>query len=310
MLKTALDGVVVMRLDGTVAGWNDVAERSFGWSFAEAAGKRMSELIIPQRYRAAHEQGLAHFLTTGEGPVLDRHFEIEALRRDGREIPVELSITRTEQFGEPVFLGFLRDITERREAARRQELLIGELNHRVRNMLGVISSIAHQSARDAAGIEDFTRAFGGRLEALGQAHDILTQSIWEPAPIGALAEALLGPCRDDGRVALTGDDTTLPSRQLLAMSMILHELITNALKYGALAHHDGRIAVEWQREDGRLAFGWREHGVAGLAPPSRRGFGTKLIDLCAGHDLGGSVARDWRADGVGYRFELPVEETQ
>lgn len=114
VLKTALDGVVVMRLDGTVAGWNDVAERTFGWSFADAFGRRMSELIIPHRFREAHERGLAHYLRTGEGPVMDRHIEIEALHRDGRELPVELSITRTEQFGEPVFLGFLRDITERR----------------------------------------------------------------------------------------------------------------------------------------------------------------------------------------------------
>lgn len=118
VLKTALDGVVVMRLDGTVVGWNDVAERTFGWSFAEALGQRMSELIIPHRFRDAHERGLMHYLATGEGPVLDQHIEIDALHRDGHELPVELSITRTEQFGEPVFLGFLRDITERREAAR------------------------------------------------------------------------------------------------------------------------------------------------------------------------------------------------
>ena len=142
VLKTALDAVVVMRLDGTIAGWNDVAERTFGWSFAEANGRRMSEMIIPDRYRSAHEHGLDHYLATSEGPVLDKHFEIEALHRDGRELPVELSITRTEQFGEPVFLGFLRDISERHDAARaagaddrraqspREEPARGRLGHR------------------------------------------------------------------------------------------------------------------------------------------------------------------------------------
>ena len=117
VLKTALDAVVVMRLDGTIAGWNDVAKRTFGWSFEEARGERMSAMIIPHRFRDAHERGLKHYLATGEGPVLDRRIEIEALHREGHELPVELSITRTSQFGEPVFLGFLRDISERRDAA-------------------------------------------------------------------------------------------------------------------------------------------------------------------------------------------------
>lgn len=97
VLKTALDAAVVMRLDGTIAGWNDVAALTFGWTFAEADGGRMSEMIIPHRHRAAHERGLAHYLATGEGPVLDRHIEIEALHRDGHEMPIELSITRTVQ---------------------------------------------------------------------------------------------------------------------------------------------------------------------------------------------------------------------
>ncbi|NML13340.1 PAS domain S-box protein [Sphingobium sp. AR-3-1] len=113
VLRTALDAVVVMRTDGTIAGWNDVAERTFGWSFRDASGRRMSDLIIPERFRADHEKGLAHFLATGEGPVLNQHIEIHALHRDGRELPVELSITQTSQFGEPVFLGFLRDIIPR-----------------------------------------------------------------------------------------------------------------------------------------------------------------------------------------------------
>ena len=158
VLKTALDAVVVMRLDGVVAGWNDVAERTFGWSYADAFGHRMSELIVPERFREAHEHGLAHYLATGEGPVLDKHLEIDALHRDGHEIPVELSITRTEQFGEPVFLGFLRDISERREAARRQELMIGELNHRVKNLLGVVAGIAHQTARSSDTVSVFITA--------------------------------------------------------------------------------------------------------------------------------------------------------
>lgn len=306
VLKTALDAVVVMRLDGTIAGWNDVAERTFGWGFTEAQGRRMSEMIIPHRYREAHEKGLEHFLATGEGPVLDRHFEIEALHRDGREVPVELSITRTEQFGEPVFLGFLRDISERREAARRQELLIGELNHRVKNMLGVISGIAHQSARESADVASFSQAFSGRIAALGRAHDILTASTWEPAPLASLVESLIGPYRGAGRIAAAGDATALEPGKLLAMGMILHELLTNALKHGALAAEDGRIALDWAARDGRLAFGWTESGLADVTASRRRGFGSKLIELSTRHDLQGTLERHWNPDGVVYRFDFPV----
>lgn len=306
VLRTALDAVVVMRMDGTIAGWNDVAEHTFGWSYEEARGRRMSEIIIPVRYRAAHENGLTHYLATGEGPVLDRHIEIEAVRRDGCELPVELSITRTEQFGEPVFLGFLRDISERREAARRQELLIGELNHRVKNMLAIISSIAHQSARDASDLASFSRAFTGRLAALGHAHDILTGSVWEPAPLASLVEAMLAPYRGE-RLTIGGGDSALSARQLLAMSMVLHELLTNALKYGALAAAGGSISIAWRREDDNLAFDWTERGAAIIAAPTHRGFGTKLIELSVGHDLGGRVERDWKPDGVAYRLAFPLE---
>jgi PAS domain S-box-containing protein len=176
VLKTALDAVVVMRTDGTIAAWNDVAERTFGWSFDEAHGRRMSEMIIPVQHREAHERGLTHFLDTGEGPVLDRHIEITALRRDGQEIPIELSITFTRQFQEPMFLGFLRDISERQAAHRRQELLLAELSHRVKNMLAVVAGMAHQTARTSSSLEEFAVAFSGRLQALARGHDLLTIS--------------------------------------------------------------------------------------------------------------------------------------
>lgn len=122
VLQTALDAVVVMREDGTVAGWNGVAENIFGWPASDAVGKQLSELIIPHRYREGHHRGLAVYLTTGEGPLLGRRVEITGLRASGQEFPVELSITATQDRGERVFLGFLRDISERKaaEAALRE----------------------------------------------------------------------------------------------------------------------------------------------------------------------------------------------
>ena len=139
VLETALDAVVVMRFDGTVAAWNRKAEQTFGWTSEEAEGRRMSDLIIPPRFRRLHEEGLSRFHGTGEGPVLDRHIEITALNRAGRELPVELSITVVDQFGDPVFIGFIRNITERHDAELRQQRMVRELSHRVKNMLASCS---------------------------------------------------------------------------------------------------------------------------------------------------------------------------
>ena len=308
VLKTALDGVVVMRLDGTVVGWNNVAERTFGWSFAEASGRRMSELIIPHRFRQAHERGLAHYLATGEGPVLDQHMEIDALHRDGHELPVELSITRTGQFGEPVFLGFLRDITERRDAARRQELLIGELNHRAKNLLGVVLGIAHQTVRSSKTLADFGPSFTGRLSSLARAHEVLTAGAWDRSSLRALVDRLLGDYShgDGAAISIAGDEVLLPPRHLLSISMVLHELLTNALKYGALASPDGRIAIIWSVAEDAVTLDWTETGLVGVTPPTRQGFGFKMIAMSVAHELKGASQSEWHNDGLAFRLTFPL----
>jgi len=310
VLKTALDAVVVMRLDGTIAGWNDVAQHIFGWSFDEASGRRMSEMIIPPQHREAHELGLAHFISTGEGPVLDRHIEITALKRDGREIPIELSITFTKQFDEPIFLGFLRDISERQEAHRRQELLLAELSHRVKNMLAVVTGIAHQTARACSSLEDFTPAFAGRLQALARGHDILTVGDWEGASLPELVEALLGPYAlpTDMRATFGGPPVNLDAKQVLSLSMVIHELITNATKYGAFSQPTGHVAVSWDWSTAdrpeHLRFTWKETGLTGVKEPSRNGFGLKMISLSATHELGGSSEIEWRDDGLLFTLQF------
>ncbi len=309
VLKTALDAVVVMRLDGTVAGWNDVAEKTFGWTFAEVDGERMSDRVIPHRYRAAHEAGLARYLATGEGPVLDTHIEVEALHRDGHEMPIELSITRTSQFGEPVFLGFLRDITERHDAARRQALLIGELNHRVKNLLAVVQGIAHQSIRASQSLDDFGPAFAGRLSGLARVHEILTETSWTSGSLRDIVDSAITPVADDAsaRIAVSGPDVALSPKQLMGMSMILHELMTNAVKYGALSIPEGRLDVTWSANKSGIAFEWRESGHTAVAAPVHTGFGSKMIEMCVRHDLKGEHQKSWQPQGFTYHVTFAPE---
>src|SRR5688572_18922535 len=245
VMATALDAVIVMNTDGCVTGWNARARDIFGWAPAEAVGRRLSMLIIPPEYREAHEEGLRHFLATGEGPVLDRHIEIGAIDRDGRALPVELSVTCSEEFGERLFIGFVRDITERQEAADRQARLLRELSHRVKNMLALVSAIAHQTARSSPDIADFQEAFLGRLQSLARGHDLLVAGEWRRASILSLAEEMLGADAGDGRADYGGPELFLSQRQLLGLTMVLHELYTNAVKHGALSVPGGRVSLSW-----------------------------------------------------------------
>lgn len=309
VLDTALDAVVVMRLDGTVAAWNTKAERLFGWSYAEVHGRQLSELVIPPQYREAHHEGLSRFHETGEGPVLDRHIEITAVDRGGREFPVELSITHTAHFGERVFIGFIRDITERQEAAARQERMVRELNHRVKNMLAVVSAIAQQTARSSTDMAGFQDAFMGRLQSLGRAHDILVRAEWESASLHSLADHVLGAEVTAGRAACEGPDIRVGPRHLLGLSMVLHELYTNAVKYGALSLPEGTVSLQWELAPGGelLEVRWKESGMSRVEPPQRSGFGHKMIAMSVRHDLRGEFQTDWPSEGLKAVLRFPAD---
>jgi PAS domain S-box-containing protein len=306
VLDTALDPVVVMDTGGTVIGWNHCSEHVFGWSWDEARGQRLSELIIPPEFRTAHEQGLAHYLRTGEGPVLGHRIEVAALCRDGRQIPVELSITASEQFGGKLFIGFLRDISDRREEAERQQRILQESEHRVKNMLTVVQAIALQTAANSADMESFTKSFSGRLESLARAHQLLVGQVWQDVAISALTERVLGAEVAAGRARFGGPELLLKAGQVLGLSMILHELYTNAVKYGALCNDAGRIDLDWSSDGETITLTWCERGVPcepAEAPSS--GFGQRMIAMSVKSDLNGTIERDWRSDGLTATLRFP-----
>lgn len=306
VLDTALDAVVVMDLDGRVIGWNEHAAECFGWSVDEAIGRKLSELIIPPQHREAHEQGLRRYLETGVGPVLNHHIEITGLHRDEREIPVELSITEAKQFGDRLFVGFIRDISERRDAAERQQRLIGELNHRVKNMLSVVLAIAHQTARNSADLASFQEAFTGRLETLAEGHDLLVASKWTDVDVATLAERLIGAEAAAGRASYSGEPIWLSANRVIGLVLVLHELYTNAVKYGALSVPSGRVDLDWRIEGGEAFLCWRESGLDRLKDPTEPGFGQQMIALTARADLQGQVEFDWRDGGLLVTIRFPV----
>ena len=307
LLDTALDAVVVMGEDGRVIGWNGNAERSFGWTAEEAMGAKLSEMVIPPQYRAAHEHGLTHYLATGEGPVLNRHIEITALHREGHEVPVELSITASTQFGDRLFVGFLRDITERKAEAERQQRVLQESEHRVKNMLTVVAAIAQQTARGAPDMATFTAAFSGRLDSLAKAHELLVGQVWHDVALTALVERVLGADVAGGRARFGGPEILLKPGQVLGLSMILHELYTNAVKYGALCNDEGSLSLEWSHDAEAVELVWNEVGVACESDVPSGGFGQRMIAMSVKSDLRGAIEREWRPDGLTAILRFPLE---
>jgi PAS domain S-box-containing protein len=306
VLDTALDAVVVMDVEGRILGWNDHAGRIFGWSLAEAVGRKLSDLIIPPQHRPAHDRGLKRYLETGIAAVLNRPIEVSGVHRDGREFPVELSITESQQFGGRLFIGFMRDISERRQEQERRQRLLREFNHRVKNMLSVVLALAHQTARYSPYVETFQEAFLSRLETLAHGHDLLVASEWRDVELATIAEQILGADAAIDRAAFSGEPILLTAKRVLGLALVLHELYTNAVKYGALSMPAGRVDLDSRAENGHAIVCWRESGGDCVEEPSRQGFGHQMIAMTAKADLEGHIEFEWKKDGLVATLRFPL----
>ncbi|CAN5136578.1 hypothetical protein BH10PSE4_BH10PSE4_36060 [soil metagenome] len=196
------------------------------------------------------------------------------------------------------------DISDQVQAQDQQRLLLDELNHRVKNTLATVQAISQQTLRSAPDPAAFAKAFEARLLALSQTHNALTDGQWAGAGLRQILDLELLPHGAE-RVRLDGPDVHLPARMALSLGMVFHELATNAAKYGALAQ-DGRLSVNWRREDGGLAFTWREIGGPAVAPPARRGFGSRLIERSITSELRGRLTMDYRPEGMLCDFWAPL----
>lgn len=474
VLETALDAVMVMGGDGVVTAWNGQAEAVFGWSRAEAIGRQLAELIIPPGLRQAHRDGLNRFHLTGEGPLLGRRIEVTALRKSGAEFPIELSISAVRSQEANGFLGFVRDITQRRQAEEllrrqareaeilneisslaadtgsvdeilkaclsavceltgwpaghayvpsatvparltatgvwhgdpaqfaelqtqargtflepgeglagriwltrapswqaerpgeagsafgfpimsggevvavleffsrdtpspdprlthlietlggqvgrvlerrrvqeHQALLLAELDHRARNMLAVVMSMADQTARRAESIPSFKRSFSARLSSLARGYGLITAHHWGETSLEAIIREIVSPYLAEGlaRMEISGETVVLAPKAALAVAMVFHELVTNAIKHGALSTPEGQILIRWSIDGPpgarAVALEWCETGLKDLRSSTRRGFGSRLIDTTLKRELNGQANLEFRPEGIRYVFAFP-----
>jgi PAS domain S-box-containing protein len=198
--------------------------------------------------------------------------------------------------------GTTRDITDLKRAEEHLQLLVNELNHRVKNTLATVQSIAHQTFRGDAASPAALSAFEARLMALSDVHSVLTRTNWEGANLREVAGRAMAPFQAsaDGaeRIALTGDDVQLSPQAAVALAMGFHELASNAVKYGALSNGSGTVRLNWHAEEGRLRLTWAESGGPPVEAPTRRGFGTRLIEQGLARELNGTVELRYEPAGA------------
>jgi len=289
------------------------AKEILGRRADEPFGYAEFEDSLAEEERERRQALLARTLAEGE----DHDAEYRLKGEPPRWVNVRGRVVR-DPVGRPRrMIGVVMDVTDRRRAfadledsQRKQRLLIDELNHRVKNTLATVQSIAAQTARRAPDVESFRKTFEARLIALSRTHNALTEGGWERADLRALLAAELRPYARE-QVTLKGPEVRLSPRQALSLGMTFHELATNAAKYGALSVPEGCVVVEWRLEQTpagpALTLDWTErNGPAVPGRPARRGFGSRLIQTAVEQELGGRATLDYAPEGLRCRLTAPL----
>ncbi|TCR65960.1 HWE histidine kinase domain-containing protein [Rhizobium sp. BK376] len=313
IVQSAIDyAIISMDLDGLVTSWNEGARRILGWSADEMVGKPATAFFIQEdREKGLPQREMTSALSAGRGSDERWH-----LRKDGTTFWAsgEMMALRAEDDVVIGFIKILRDRTQERDQADRQRLLMHELGHRMKNTLSVVQSIATQSLRNATSLDDASEKLQARIAAYSKAHDILLQKNWVSATLGNIVEAArvnIG-MEGSGRIQVEGPDVELGPQAALSFSLVLHELLTNACKYGALSNEEGMIHLSWTIEHRRtedfLVAKWRETGGPAVAGPTRKGFGSRLI--VSSLTAYGEVDVLYEPPGFVLMLDLPLSKIQ
>jgi PAS domain S-box-containing protein len=308
ILAASLDAIVVMDHEGRFLEFNPAAEAIFGYRREDVIGQPIADFIVPHHLRERHRQGMARYLATGTGPVVNQRLELPALRANGEEFPVEIAIVPVKGDGPPVFIGFIRDITETKNAERRRQLLMRESAHRIRNVFSVVQSIVSLTLTDDRSPSESRQILSRRINALSRSHAMLAAGETTGAPLARIVEMEIEGFSD--RVAATGPHLVVNASAAQTFALILHELATNAAKHGALSAAGGRITIRWSIteaiDEPRFSFEWREHGGPPVTAPSRAGFGRTVLEHMAAHDFKSAPAIEFTPGGLVYVLAMPL----
>jgi PAS domain S-box-containing protein len=306
IVENSDDAIITKTLDGIIASWNKSAERLFGYAAEEAIGKSVTIIIPPER----RDEEPAILARIGRGERI-HHYETVRRRKDGSLIDISLTISPIEN-SQGKIIGaskIARDITERKRNDEHVAMLAREAEHRTKNILATVQATVNLSRADTT--EGLKRAIEGRIQALARLHDLLVKSRWTGAELAGIAAQELAPYVREGvaRARIDGPYVLLTPNAAQAIAVTLHELATNAAKYGSLSVPNGRLEVTWSpATDGRLILNWTESGGPPAQKPARAGFGTSVIERMIRRQLNGEMQLDWRTEGLACEIVLQTSK--
>jgi PAS domain S-box-containing protein len=310
ILENALEyAIFTMDFDGVITAWSRGAEQMLGYTRGEAVGMSFSVLFVAPD-REAGNDAVELEKAKRDGKAEDTRWH---QRKNGQRFWANGMTMRIEEPGVSSLLKILRDETPAKLADDQRVLLLNELNHRIKNTLATVQSIAEQTLRASDADPVARRNLTERLIALSEAHNVLVEENWAGADLMSIVRQALAPHDQPGqrRFQINGPPVWLSSQQAVAMALALHELATNAIKYGALARDGGRVVIEWTLSHDHvgarhMAFLWRESGGPPVGAPDHQGFGTRLIARSFGQESDGEARIAFLPEGVQCVIKLPL----
>jgi PAS domain S-box-containing protein len=313
IIETAVDAIVVINEQGIVQSFNPSAERIFGYRNEEVIGKNVS-ILMPEPMRSAHDGYIASYLETGVGKVINIGREVEGCQKNGSKIALDLALTEWSLEGRRYFTGVMRDISARKEREHHIRLIMRELSHRTKNILAVVQAMAWQTSRTSVNAEEFQDRLSQRVDGLSRSIDLLVRREWEGVDIEDLIRDQLAPFFDEKkpRLQLNGPPLVLKPNGAQDLGLVLHELATNASKYGALSSPTGRVVVTWSvviESTAAAAFKmtWKEEGGPAVVPPTRTGFGYTVISEMMVKAHKAKIDMDFASTGLLWQMELEAD---
>lgn len=312
ILALVADSVICTDEEGRILVFNEAAERAFGYRADEVIGQPV-EMLMPPGDRPEHARQVRSF-AVGRGAanrLMGFRREVRGRRKNGEVFVSEAMVSRQTIAGRRILTSVHRDITERKAMEEVREAAARELDHRMKNVLSIVNSLVSISAVSAASVEDFQQSLTGRLKALAATQSALRFGERQSASLDELLLVELAQYQtpDGTNVVIEGPPVPVGAKAAQLLALAIHELATNAAKYGALSDVGGRVTVtstlEGEDDDGRLVIQWRETGGPPVKAPKRQGFGTRLIKKVVARALRADVEMEYRPDGLICRMAVP-----
>jgi len=307
IVESSDDAIISKDLNGIVQTWNKGAERIFGYTVNEMIGQSITKVIPPE----FHHQEPEILARIGRGERIDR-FETIRLRKDGSRFHISLTISPIrDRDGKIVGASKIgRDITDLRLGQERQNLLLREMNHRVKNLFAVASGVVALSARSAESAKDLATTVQARLSALSRAHELILprheRDHAQTVDLGDLIRIVLAPYdHGDHRITTDGPKLVCGPSMSTSLALLLHEFATNSVKYGGLGAPQGKIAVNWAIDDPHVRLDWIENAAGQAATSTEKGFGSVLVDATV-RSIGGEIERNWRDGALTISLTIPL----